>query len=482
MKTNRWSLDRLLLWCGTAAIVVLFVPMGVYMTHAVSFSAEQSVAASGQSLARTVSGQIVESLLLEDRLAIHDALHKAIDAGQDVRYLCVVNANGQIVAHTFPRGCPPALMELWSSHQDEKIRFETDEGTVLDISVSLLDGQMGALHAGMSCEKVAEATDRLLWWQGAALAGALMFIVVGVRIASAVVTGPLHRLEARVSRFPNQDDPRDDQPVRGTREVTSLAERFSDMVARLVLLEREREASQERMVQAERLAALGELAAGLAHEVHNPLDGMLECVRFLEADPEKTTRAAKYYPMLAEGLQRIARTMRDMLTFARLGEDLSADVCSVSEVIEALELLVESNLGERHVRLTWDGATTCACLCNHQGLSQAGLNLILNAADAVEGRDDPQVRIEACCNDKNVYITVEDSGPGVPENLREDIFAPFFTTKPPDKGTGLGLSVSRQLIRAAGGELELSPEPGSLGGARFVISLPLAPASESQDG
>ena len=123
MKINRWSLDRLLLWCGTAAIVALFVPMGVYITHTVSASAEQSIAASGRSLARTVSGQIVEALLLEDRLAVHDALHKAMAAGQDVLYLCVVNAGGQIVDHTFDSGYPMELLDLWGSHQDERVRF-----------------------------------------------------------------------------------------------------------------------------------------------------------------------------------------------------------------------------------------------------------------------------------------------------------------------------------------------------------------------
>jgi len=455
--------------------------MGMYMTHTVSIAAERSIAASGQSLARTVSGQIVEAILLEDRLAVHDALHKAAAAGKNVRYLCVVNADGQIVDHTFSNGYPPSLLDLWGNHQHQMVRLETSEGPILDISEPLLDGQLGTLHAGMSRQAAVAATTRLLWWQGIALAVSLMLVSAGVRIASSAVTKPLHRLEARVSLFPHKDPPRDDHPVRGTREIASLAKRFSDMVKRLSLLELDRKTSQERMVQAERLAALGELAAGLAHEVHNPLDGMLECVRYLEVDPDKSSRATKYYPMLEEGLNRIARTMREMLTFARLGEDLSLGPCNASDVIEALELLVEANLDERHVRLTWDRTATCTCVCNRQSLSQAGLNLILNAADAVEGSDDPHVQIDVCCDNESIYITVDDSCPGVTEKLREDIFAPFFTTKPPNKGTGLGLSVSRQLIRAAGGELELSADPGSLGGARFIISLPLAPDSECQN-
>ncbi|MDP6547198.1 MAG: hypothetical protein QGH60_24750, partial [Phycisphaerae bacterium] len=141
--------------------------------------------ASGRSLARTVSGQIVEALLLEDRLAVHDALHKAMAAGQDVLYLCVVNADGRIVEHTFTRGYPLALLDLWGNHQGERVRFETAEGPILDISAPLLDGQLGTLHAGMSCRGITEATDRLLWWQGIAMAVSLVLVVAGVHIAGA---------------------------------------------------------------------------------------------------------------------------------------------------------------------------------------------------------------------------------------------------------------------------------------------------------
>jgi len=236
------------------------------------------------------------------------------------------------------------------------------------------------------------------------------------------------------------------------------------------------------MVQSERLAALGELAAGLAHEIHNPLDGMQECLRFLEQDPGKSARAEKYYPMLRAGLDRIARVMREMLTFARSGRNISVEVCRVGQVLEELELLVRENMKGRKVRLSWPKPGGCACLCDPQGLAQAGLNLILNAAEAVAVSPDPQVRVDAACDSDWVYISVEDNGPGVPPELRERIFEAFFTTKPFVKGTGLGLSVSRQLIRAAGGELELSRDGGSLPGARFVIRLPRARHGEYGNG
>ena len=254
------------------------------------------------------------------------------------------------------------------------------------------------------------------------------------------------------------------------------------MVRRLKSLEQERATNMDRMVHAERLAALGELAAGLAHEVNNPLDGMLECVRFLDVDPEKSERASKYYPMLEDGLGRISKAMHGMLTFARMGQRVSLETCPVADLVGSQIMLVQPRLEESHVRLTWHEPGWCVCRCDRQGLAQAVLNLVLNAAEAASESPDPHVQIEAYCDSELVYLAVEDSGPGVPEELRLRVFDPFFTTKPRGKGTGLGLSVSRQLIRAAGGDVELSPKPGSLGGARFVIRLPRVSGVECEHG
>ncbi len=117
-------------------------------------------------------------------------------------------------------------------------------------------------------------------------------------------------------------------------------------------------------------------------------------------------------------------------------------------------------------------------MCDSQGFAQVLLNLVLNAADAAQDSANPQVLIESKCDRQWVHVSVEDSGPGVSQELRSRVFEPFFTTKAIGEGTGLGLSVSQQLIRAVGGELELSPEPGSLGGARFTIRLPKAKTCE----
>ena len=473
MALNRWPFDRLLSWLGSLALLVMFVPTGLYLTYHVSSWAEEHLRERGRSVARRVAGRIVQPMLAGDHQAVREALKRAA-ADPEVRYLCVEDKPGNVAAHTFRGGVPTELVRAWASAGDGELRFRTGKEPMLDVSTPLLPGRLGTLHVGVSCLRARQAANRLLWVMGAGLVVALAVVWGGARVVASRVSKPLRQLEMAASLFPHQTLGGADlePPAPGTREVESLARGFRHMVRRLRALERDRAATQERMIHAERLTVLGELSAGLAHEIHNPLDGMLECLRYLETDPDMGERAAKYYPLLRDGLQRITRVMRQMLLFARSGEKVSPTPCEVGGMLADLELLVRTQTKGRRVRLDWRTGGDGACLCDRHALAQAGLNLILNAVEVAESSDDPRVRIRTASDGQWVFIFVEDSGPGVPKELRERIFEAFFTTKPVGKGTGLGLAVSRQLIRAGGGELDLAPGPSDLGGAKFVIRLP----------
>ncbi|MHC4717254.1 MAG: sensor histidine kinase, partial [Planctomycetota bacterium] len=372
MALSRWSLDRLLRWIGTISLVALFVPMGLLLAHNVLVSTEESLSQRGESLARITAGQIVEPMLVDDHPALLDALQKAASADDEVRYLCIEEPSGAVAVHTFGTGYPRGLTELWKGNPGQIVPFRTGEDSLLDIPSPILHGQLGTLHVGISRSKAIQAGDQVLWPLGIGLAAALSAVLVGARLVASRVSRPLRELEARVSLLPQQDTGNSGSQISGTHEVEALARGFEDMIRRLDALERDRAATHERMVHAERLAALGEMAAGLAHEVHNPLDGMMECLRYLDADPGKGQRAAKYHPMLWDGLERIAKVMREMLTFARSGRDVSVKACDVQEMVGALGLLVDSNLKGRRVRLTWRVTGACQCLCDSQGLAQAG--------------------------------------------------------------------------------------------------------------
>jgi len=472
--TRKWfTLDQALTWIGSAALMVLFIPTALYLTQSVSASFEEGLIGRGNDLVKALAPQLVEPILLEDNLAVHEILLRAANSDSEMRYLFVESANGGTSEGRSPNfTCTPELMKLWKENRNRVIRFRASEGPILDVATPILEEQLGFLHVGLSRASVVQAVNRLQWMLGLELAAAVMVVLAGARIMSIQVSKPLHRLEAMVSRYPQHPLGSQDLKLSKVPELNSLGKGFQDMVQRLEALQREQSETQAAMIRAERLATVGELSAGLAHEICNPLDGMQECLRFLESDPGKSPRAGKYYPMLREGLQRIGSVMGGMLTFARSGQKVTPKPYSMSDILENLKLLLLAGDKERKVRICWECEDPCLCLCDPQGLAQASLNLILNASEAAAQSAEPQVNVRAESNSQWVCLTVEDSGPGVPEELRERIFDAFFTTKNVGKGTGLGLSVSRQLIRAVGGELELLPERSSLGGAKFLIRLP----------
>jgi signal transduction histidine kinase len=470
---RRWSLEKLVVWIGTVATLSFCLPTGIYLMRNTYSLGEHSLLQSADTLARTLGVQLVDAMLVRDRLALHRMIGRTAAANDDTIYICVVDADGEVIAHTFDGEFPSDLRALWREGPNGTAHFRTREGPCYDVAAPIKEGQLGVLHVGISGRHVVEVMRSVIWPMGVMVATALAVTLVGSRIIALMVSRPLRQLENRMFRFPERAEDWTPPKLPATWEVLSLASGFSQMAKRLEGLERERESAMHRMIQTERMVALGELAAGLAHEVNNPLDGMAECVRYLEAKPGDADRRARYLPMLRDGLQRIASVVQNVLAFARSGQEVALEECSASSVVDSVVLMLEGRLKTAGVRLSREYSDAHNCVCSRHGLSQAVLNLVLNATRAASGGDDPRVSISIDRDVKCVRISVEDSGAGVPGNVREKVFEPFFSTMPAGEGTGLGLAISRQLVRAAGGDLVLSMTSSRLGGACFVIRLPV---------
>jgi signal transduction histidine kinase len=239
--------------------------------------------------------------------------------------------------------------------------------------------------------------------------------------------------------------------------------------------------SQSRVLQAERLAQVGRLAAGVAHEVNNPLAFIQSNLRFLLEEsqrPASEVDRAEHAEALRDtlqGVERIHQIVKDLTALSRSGE-LAGEVkpCELRPVIDTSVRLASvrlKSLVKVAVEMPREAPVVQA---DERRLGQVLLNLLLNAADAIEEAKVPggQVAVKVEQGRERVGLVVEDNGPGIkPEHLQQ-LFTPFFTTKAPGKGTGLGLALSRQYVEAFGGTLRAENRPE--GGARFVVELPLA--------
>ena len=229
--------------------------------------------------------------------------------------------------------------------------------------------------------------------------------------------------------------------------------------------------SQEMLVRSEKLAAMGVLVGGVAHEINNPLMGLAGYIGYARDNIGEEKPREMLGKALKE-VERIAHIVKSLLVFGR--QSATVQQSEVREVAERVLSLAETQCKTANVRCRLALPPDLPQVAiSGDGLQQVILNLLLNARDALQDCPLPreiEVSAAALAADK-VEIYVSDNGQGVPEAIRWKIFDPFFTTKPPGSGTGLGLAVSRQMAEAVGGQLELAE---SEVGARFVLRLPVA--------
>jgi two-component system, NtrC family, sensor histidine kinase HydH len=223
----------------------------------------------------------------------------------------------------------------------------------------------------------------------------------------------------------------------------------------------------ERMKRAERLFALGQLSAGLAHEVRNPLASIAGAVGILQRNQRLEDRDAECLGIISKECQRLNRLVTDFLAFARprTPHYLSADI---EALLDSVIGLASHATGGKPITLRREPLPPVGSIeCDPELLKQVLLNLAINAIQAMH--DGGEVRLSARRREGRVLIEVKDEGCGIGEADRDRIFDPFFTTKP--NGTGLGLSVAHQVVEQFGGILSAESNPG--GGMTFAVLLPV---------
>ncbi len=361
-------------------------------------------------------------------------------------------------------------------------------------SVSVL----GVLDLGINLSRVDREINAIRYRTlGLGLVEVLLIGIFIVLFTRRFVQTPIRRLIEATQAI---SEMRLDQPiaVRSSEEIERLARSFdvmrerlqaakaenAEFMQRLETKVQERTAqlgvAQQKLLKTDRLASLGQLAASVAHEINNPISGVLNLAmlmqRILKDDGVPAGRVEefrRYLGQVAAETARVGRIVSDLLSFSRrskpqsVGADLNAIVTTtVSLVSHKLELSrVEVNLdlarGLPSVR------------CDASQIQQVVINLVLNASEAIKGGGRVTVRTRAAANEGGVVLEVSDTGSGIPAELLGKIFDPFFTTKEEGKGVGLGLAVVYGIVNAHGGEVEVASVVGQ--GSTFRVRLPFTP-------
>jgi len=250
-------------------------------------------------------------------------------------------------------------------------------------------------------------------------------------------------------------------------KIVDDRERMEQLVEQLSAINRDLQAAQQGLIRSEKLASVGRLAAGVAHEIGNPLQILLGYIELLSrgVDPEQRR---EILPRMEQELRRIHDILRRLLGFAR---PIQSDVaeCDINELLKDCAALLKGRKGFHHVEFAYElDPNASRMVTEPEKIRQAVVNLVINAADATGQGGKILLRTRMSSN--HVEIEIEDNGCGISAEHLEKVFDPFFTTKEPGRGTGLGLAVCLGLVESMGGSMNLVSEEGR--GTTALLRLP----------
>ena len=463
-------------------LILAFVPLFFAVATYTSYTLKQVRESSARSLGRAVAGHVSEARARRQPHELMSLLDAEIGSG-GVEAIGVYDASGKPIA----RAGEPVAVEALAGPVDPETEavFEVESAHGRAIAVKVPD-ESGAVVAVLRTDDVSARAAPLVrlvaLYTGLV---ALTLLVLAYFALTRLIVRPLDDISRAAQRVAGGAR-RLEVPRTGARELAELGQSLRTMTDKLISEEealrkkvdeveqatRRLEEAQERLVRSERLASVGRLAAGLAHEIGNPIAALIGMQDLLLESGLSEAEQKDFLQRMRKETERIHRILRDLLQFARpVSPERGQDPGSVEVAIYETVALVGPQKALQDIELAVDVHPDLPSVAlSREHLVQVILNLVLNAADAVGAGG--RVTLRARAQQDGVRLEVEDDGPGVEASVRSKLFEPFVTTKDVGKGTGLGLAVCRGLVESAGGSISL--DESHTEGARFVLELPRA--------
>ena len=432
-------------------------------------------------LAHSVAVTAPEDILQNDYWSLYKSLKNMAntvpEGMRDTRILTgmILDPDGIVLAHLNPNDNPLGMPPVQSNETETNLfstAKEVRSPTLLNSGIGengFLEGVapiysdeklLGVVRVRLSYRELYLKTQRsALVIIGLTIALVALGSLLGAAISRRItrpLTAMTEGMEAVARGELSQIRP---IPVSNDDELGILASAFNKMAKEMA----EKKLLEEQIAVSEKLVALGRISAGVAHEVNNPLAGLMNCIDTLKNHPDDPELVERYLPLLDKGLNRIKNIVESLLIELRI-EDAHGRDNSTS--LDDLREIVESEINGRDIDFIWDNHLGEDVLVNKQRVQQIVLNLLKNSIQAVG--DKGAVIFRTFRDGDCVILEVTDDGPGIPLEYKNQLFDPFFTTKA--NGTGLGLWIVYRLVESMRGVIDVESEVGN--GTQFQVILP----------
>ena len=472
-----------LLWAFGTMLIVLFWIISFLILNQwrnlILTNAKEQV----ESVTRAFSIFVIETFIFAEnnQIKVDDALEYYIRdylvREPRLRYISIYSPEGNILVHSDPQhfiDTPRdslAELILQSGKALNRAFEDSGYGWVIESAFPLQIGSKswGVLRMGFEADSVRSEMRELFYTLLLFAAVITVFALILLYFLSGYLTSSLRKLSSDIDQFEIDNPLNFEQPLYED-EISTLYRHFTRMQNRLRESQAKLMEIQKQIYQAEKLASIGRLASGVAHEINNPLNGIKSCLYAIRRDPDDHRQTAEYLNLIDEGLQHIETIVTKLLGFARHPAKTREAVTLNGALKKVLQLLDYRLTQKRiHLDLHLDEQLPTV-FADSQLIQEVFMNLLLNSFDAL--RKEGRITVTTGGrNEHTVFVSIKDNGTGISKEDMDKIFDPFFTTKEPGEGTGLGLSVSLSIVQAHGGSIEVISEPGK--GSEFIVTLPI---------
>ena len=473
---------RILLFIGTLIIVLMMtISMSIlFKWRALILDNQQQ---SALSVARTFAASILDGLifqengLLPNEGYLENQIHTFLGKNPQVKWLVMYDRNANIVVRSSFSGAEP---ERQTHHRADRppadqmvmnIYRSPSLGWILEIDLPLQihSKSWGELRLGFDLVSTSKQLQHLFFY-------ILGFTIVFVLSILALIYFFINRMTQSLGQLVeemNRFDLEKMAPIRmqaGEDEIGVLVSNFSRMRERLHQSRNQLLDAQRQVYRAEKLASVGRLASGVAHEINNPLHGMKSCLFAIAEEPQNMPQLKQYLSLCNEALEHISVIVQKLLGFSRQHAKQAAAIDVHSEIDKVLSLLAY-RLNKYQIIIERNFALNLPVInADPHLLQEVIMNLLLNSLDAMEEGGTIHITT-ATAGPGRIRLEIADTGSGIDSTDMDRIFDPFFTTKEEGKGTGLGLSVSLGIIESHGGTITCESKPYR--GTTFRITLPV---------